>query len=200
MMPDLTVNNQQLTYLTEGDGFPLILVPDCQGTRSDWHRPLPLLGELCRVIAYEYCQPHSPAPPTDLLVEDLRTVFAVLSVERAYLAGYAGGGQTALHFALRYPACLEGLLLVGMPGALPDAPLHNLTVPTCVLVGAEAPTHLTGATLLTTQAPHCTKRVIPAAGTTPLREQPLAFGHAMMDFLIRCERQRNLVRGASFLL
>jgi hypothetical protein len=200
MMPYLTVNNQRLTYITEGDGFPLILVPDGQGSRADWNRPLPLLAELCRVVAYEYCEPRSPTHPTDLLVEDLRTVFAVLSVERAYLAGYAAGTQTALHFALRYPACLEGLLLIGMHGALPAAPLHNMTVPTCVLVGSEAATHLTCATLLTTQAPHCTKRVIPAAGTVPLREQPLALGHAMMDFLIRCERQRNLVRGASFLL
>ena len=53
-MPAVTVNGRGVMYETTGDGFPLILVPDASDTRHGWAPVMPLLGELCRVIAYAY--------------------------------------------------------------------------------------------------------------------------------------------------
>lgn len=204
-MPHLTLNNAPLTYVTEGDGFPLILVPDHRGAIADWAQHIPLLGELCKVIAYEYSESDSTAktPASQIintLVVDLAALLDTLAIERTYLAGYARGGMAALHFALRHPGRVEGLLLLGIDDSPPHAPLHAVAVPTCVFVGSDATAQLACATLLTTQLPRCAKRILPGVHTALHGEQPLPLGHAMMDFLLQCERQRNLVRGASFLL
>ena len=204
-MPEHTVHNRRLAYVTEGDGFPLLLGPAPQATVADWSQPMLLLGELCKVIAYAYSEPYgfeatSASGPCDPQVADLVALLDLLAVERTYMAGYAGGCHTALRFAWRHPERLEALLLIGMAEVPPAPPGSQLLLPTCVFAGEAAPAHLACATQCTRQLPHCAKIVIPAAGTAPLIEQPRTLGHAMFDFLSRCERQRNLVRGASFLL
>jgi pimeloyl-ACP methyl ester carboxylesterase len=199
-MPSLTIHGRQYTYTTEGEGFPLLLVPDTGGTIRDWAQAVPLLGELCRVVAYEDTEPR-PAAETArssaLLVEALTAFLDALAVERAYLAGYAGGGQTALRFALRYPRRVEGLLLIG--GHSPDGvlaeSLREIAIPMVLFVGGDPLAHPS-----IVQAPCCPRVVIPDAGAAPHREPPLRLGHAMLDVLLHCERQRTLVRGASFLL
>jgi pimeloyl-ACP methyl ester carboxylesterase len=192
-MPSLTVNNRRLFYDTAGDGFPLILLPDTHVARRDWAPAMPLLGELCRVIAYEYERWPLPGasaacPQPSLYVADLAALLDALDVERAYLAGYTGGGQIAVHFALHHPGRLEGLVLIspdkppptleqdaaeGEPWRLTNASLatavQNLHVPVLRVAGAQAPGHM-------------------------------QLGHVMVEFLLQCERQRTLVRGASFLL
>jgi hypothetical protein len=79
--------------------------------------------------------------------------------------------------------------------------LHELTVPTVVLLEEQGHAALPYAEVLAERLPHCTQIVV---SDTPLassaRAQAGALGHAMMRFLLHCERQRNLVRGASFLL
>jgi hypothetical protein len=57
------------------------------------------------------------------------------------------------------------------------------------------------ADFLTEHLPRCTKLVISDATPAASSSMPaLRLGHAVMRFLLHCERQRNLVRGASFLL
>jgi pimeloyl-ACP methyl ester carboxylesterase len=221
-MPVLTVHGKQLSYHLAGEGFPLILVPDAGGVVQDWAAALPLLAELCRVIVYEYVQQqpvaHLPAASDDP-VDDLVALLQALHIARAYVAGYAGGGDVALQLALRDPSRLEGLLLINPadpvvrhsqgretphPAGPPDAPpgpsVSSLSVPTLVMVGAAESERLAGMTWLTAQLPHCVHTVIQGAGVAPHREQPLLLGHAILAFLMQCERQRTLVRGASFLL
>jgi pimeloyl-ACP methyl ester carboxylesterase len=204
-MPGLTIHGWQYVYATEGEGFPLLLVPDTGGTIRDWAPSMPLLGELCRVVAYEYPGPAPAEAATRRsvpLVEGLTAFLNALSVARAYLAGYAGGGQTALRFALHHPTRVEGLLLVGSdgPDELLEECLSQTAIPMVLLVGDNTPMPLAAAQAPTARFPHCSRVVIPGAGTAPHCEQPLRLGHAMLEFLQHCERQRNLVRGASFLL
>jgi pimeloyl-ACP methyl ester carboxylesterase len=203
-MPSLSVNGKQISYRIEGEGFPLVLIPAAEGTIGDWAPALPLLGELCRVIVYEYTQrlPAANVPSRrDSLVDDLVLLLNALAVERAYVAGYASGGDVALRLALQEPGRLEGLLLIS-PGddTGQQSPLPSLFVPTLIAVGEEASNHLESASRLTAQLPHCSHTIVRGAGVAPHREQPLPLGHAMLAFLIQCERQRTLVRGASFLL
>lgn len=205
----------RFSYATAGDGFPLVLAPGAQGRRDVWLQYLSLLGELCRVIAYE-ChaaeagsqqgEPHTSPGAADTLGMFLE----VLGLERVYLASQSVGWPMALHFALQYPACLEGLVLIGTHDVGLDtvrgvmslqARLPEMTVPTLVLLEAQGQTALPYAQVLAGRLPRCTQVVVSDATLSPLAGVPaLRFGHAMMRFLLYCERQRNLVRGASFLL
>jgi pimeloyl-ACP methyl ester carboxylesterase len=134
----------------------------------------------------------------------------VVGLERVYLASQSVGWPMALHFALQYPASLEGLVLIGAPpveteavgGVMAlEARLPAITVPTLVVIEAKAVAALPYADLLTARLPHCTRLVISDATPAPPSGSPaLRLGHAVMRFLLHCERQRNLVRGASFLL
>jgi pimeloyl-ACP methyl ester carboxylesterase len=203
-MPSLSINGQQISYLIEGEGFPLVLIPAAGGTIHDWTPALPLLGELCRVIVYEYARrppaAHVPAL-SDGLLDDLVMLLHVLAVPRAYVAGYASGGDVALRLALQEPGRLEGLLLISPGDDASQSPLlPSLFVPTLIVVGEGASAHLAGASRLAARLPHCASTIVPGAGLAPHREQPLSLGRAMLAFLIQCERQRTLVRGASFLL
>ena len=214
-MPEVVVQGMRFSYETAGDGFPLVLAPGPQGRRDVWLQYMPLLGELCRAIAYE-ChaegegpqpgEPHTSAGAADTL----GTFLEVLGLARVYLASQSVGWPMALHFALQHPECLEGLVLIGVHEAEMDtvhgvmslpARLHEMTVPTLVLLEAQGHAALPYAEILTERLPHCTKIVLSDSPLAPSARVPaLQLGHTMMGFLLHCERQRNLVRGASFLL
>jgi pimeloyl-ACP methyl ester carboxylesterase len=154
-------------------------------------------------------------------VMDLAALCDALGLERAYLAGYASGGQTALHFALRHPNRLEGLVLIGPdrpwllssqeaaaaktrhaiePSPVPGTQHPVLTMPTLLVAGEQSPTQVAWARRFAAQWSRAALGVIAGAGDAPQREHPLQVGHEMVRFLLQCERQRTLVRGASFLL
>jgi pimeloyl-ACP methyl ester carboxylesterase len=154
------------------------------------------------------------------MLDDLCTLLNTLDIARAYVAGYARGGEIALRLALRDPGRVEGLLIMspgpavrtllqtmslshtaGLTDRPPTPALRRLSAPILVVVGADAAAaDLQGVTLVTAQLPQSTSIRIPGAGAAPHREQPMPLGHAMLTFLMQCERQRTLVRGASFLL
>jgi pimeloyl-ACP methyl ester carboxylesterase len=140
----------------------------------------------------------------------LGTFLDILGLDRVYIASLAVSWPMALHFALHFPGRLEGLVLLGTRDltspALSDvrsfgAQLSTISVPTLVVIEAAAAAALPYADLLAEHLPRCTRLVVadatpPASSSIPA----LRLGHAMMHFLLHCERQRTLVRGASFLL
>ena len=174
---------------------------------------MPLLSELCRVIAYE-CHQEDPGPQpggphtSPCAADTLGTFLELLGLERVYLASPSAGWPMALHFALQHLESLEALMLIGAHEVEMDtvrgvmslqARLPDMTVPTLVLLEAQVPAAC--AEILAERLPHCTKMVVSNAVLTPSAPVPaLQLGHTMMRFLLYRERQRNLVRGASFLL
>ena len=214
-MPEVVVQGVRFAYETAGDGFPLVLAPGPQGRRDVWLPYMPLLGEVCRAIAYE-CHaaeqgPQHGGPHTNPGAADMLAMFLeVLGLERVYLASQSVGWPVALHFALQHPECLEGLVLIGahdvemdtVRGVMPlQTRLHEMTVPTLVLLEEQGHAALPYAEVLAERLPHCTKLVVSDATLAPSPSVPaLRLGHTMMGFLLHCERQRNLVHGASFLL
>jgi len=200
------------SYETAGDGFPLVLTPGPQGV---WSPYIPLLGELCRTIMYTGHDLAEVSSTEGLrasarAAEMLSLFLDILGLERVYLASQAVSWHTALHFALHYPGRLEGLVLIGardvetnaICGIMSlEARLPAITVPTLVVSEAEALAALPYANFLTERLPRCTKLVVSDATPAASSGIPaLRLGHAVMRFLLHCERQRNLVRGASFLL
>jgi len=211
-MAEVSAQGVYFSYETAGDGFPLLLVP---GPQVVWNPYMPLLGELCRTIMY-VGHDLAESSPTEELHPSARAAAMLgifldrLSLERVYLASQAVSWHMALHFALHCPERLEALVLIGARDVATDAVygimsledrLHAITVPTLVVSEAEALAVLPYADFLTDRLPRCTKLVAsdpPPAASSSL--PALRLGHAVMRFLLHCERQRNLVRGASFLL
>ena len=186
---------------------------DC--SKGSWSSYVPFLGELCRTIMYTGHDlegaffpvgRHSSARAAEML----GVFLDILGLERVYLASQAMSWHMALHCALYCSRRLEGLVLIGaceveteaVGGIMSlEARLHAITVPTLVVNEAEALAALPYADLLTERLPHCTRVVVSDATPAASTGSPaLRLGHAVMRFLLHCERQRNLVRGASFLL
>jgi len=211
-MAEVSGQGVHFSYETAGDGFPLVLAPGPQGV---WSPYIPLLGELCRTIMYTG-HDLAEVPSAEGLHASARaakmlgTFLNLLGLERVYLASQAVNWHMALHFALHCPGRLEGLVLIGAHDVATDvvcgivsleARLHAITVPTLVVSETEALAALPYADFLTERLPHCTKLVVSNATPAVSAGIPaLRLGHAVMRFLLHCERQRNLVRGASFLL
>ena len=211
-MVEVSGQGVHFSYKTAGDGFPLVLTPGPQGI---WSPYIPLLGELCRTIMYTGHDLAEVSSTEGLrasarAAEMLSLFLDILGLERVYLASQAVSWHTALHFALHYPGRLEGLVLIGardvetnaICGIMSlEARLPAITVPTLVVSEAEALAALPYANFLTERLPRCTKLVVSDATPAASSGIPaLRLGHAVMRFLLHCERQRNLVRGASFLL
>jgi hypothetical protein len=211
-MVEVSGQGVHFSYETAGDGFPLVLTPGPQGI---WGPYIPLLGELCRTIMYTGHDLAEVSSTEGLrasarAAEMLSLFLDILGLERVYLASQAVSWHTALHFALHYPGRLEGLVLIGardvetnaICGIMSlEARLPAITVPTLVVSEAEALAALPYANFLTERLPRCTKLVVSDATPAASSGIPaLRLGHAVMRFLLHCERQRNLVRGASFLL
>jgi pimeloyl-ACP methyl ester carboxylesterase len=211
-MAEVSGQGVHFSYETAGDGFPLVLAP---GPHGVWSPYIPLLGELCRTIMYTghdlaEAPPSKGLHPSARAAEMLGTFLDILGLERVYLASQVMSWHMALHFALHCPGRLEGLVLIGAHNVATDAVcggvslearLHAITIPTLVVSAAEALAALPYVDFLTERLPRCTKLVISDA--TPAASSgisALRLGHAVMRFLLHCERQRNLVRGASFLL
>ena len=202
-MPRLQLPDGSLiVYESAGDGFPLVLLPDPKGIAA-WSPHVPLLSELCHVMAYECCQSQPAA-------ECLAAFLDVLRLERVYLASPVPAWVAALQFACHRPEALEALLLVDLPGSAAEAPpldptlatrLASLALPAFILLAdGEGPARST-ADWLSTQLPHCRTMTPPVHDQTDLPKTPhRQFPHLMMRFLLDRERHRNLVRGASFLL
>ncbi len=202
-MPRLTVKTRQCSYITEGDGFPLLLTSGPVEPRAVWEPLMPLLGELCQTIAYAYCHPVSGTHT--LLADDFITLLDTLGFERAYLATAHSAIGMALHVALHAPERLEGLVLIGAADAEALANddkqrWHEITLPILRIVGEPIASSVYHADQITAHLPQSQQVIMPDTGESPHHEQPRRTGHAMMHFLTQCERQRNLVRGASFLL
>ena len=203
-MERLRLHNGSLAYQSTGDGFPLVLLPGPEGM-AGWLYHTPLLSELCQVITYEGCQPRSA-------IEFLPDVLDALRLERIYLASPFPEWLPTLEFARLHPQLLEAVLLVEFPDSgtslsLPESALSvrmaDVTLPTLFLLADDNSPARAAAERLSVQLPSCHTVALgpiaqgqPDLPSTPRRQFP----HLMMRFLLDRERQRNLVRGASFLL
>lgn len=201
--------NWQFSYETEGDGFPLILLPGMPGSGSPWTPYVPLLGELCRTITYdvEDVAPRHPGKTTVFSatqrLQQLEMLLAMFAIERCYLASSPASWLVALDFALQHATHVEGLVLAALDtdntASFPALPLpcstrlSTLRVPTLLVTQASAEALPESLETLPSVMPSCTHARLSS-------EAARQGGHTMMRFFMHRERQRNLVRGASFLL
>ncbi len=203
-MTTVYLQGTPVVYDTVGDGFPLLLLPGPPGV---WEPTLALLGELCRVITYTAPLPMPEGLGAVALVEAL---MQALGLERCYVASQVPSWPLALEVTLRCAHRVEGVVLVGTHTVEADVQQHlttlvprlpTVSVPTALLMTAEVRTTSPVVERLRTHLPRNTTQVLAGpAASGDVQGLALHIGHAMSAFLVQCERQRTLVRGASFLL
>ena len=118
----------QLHFETYGQGLPLIILHGLFGSLDNWKPMSRKLGEYFHVFALDQRNhgrsPHSHEMSYALMVDDLVGFMRANRLRSAHVLGHSMGGKTAMQFALRFPACVEKLVVVDIsPGAYP--PLHR---------------------------------------------------------------------------
>lgn len=116
-MPKAKINDINMYYDVQGDGFPLVMVMGFLGNADCWDpRMLPDLSARFKVIMFD----NRGAGRTDvsdkefsikLLAEDTVGLMDVLNVPKAHVLGTSMGGMIAQELALNYPKRVEKLIL-----------------------------------------------------------------------------------------
>ena len=134
-MSTITIAGEELHYqlhhgAPRAGGAPLVLLHGAGGNLMHWP------GELRRLPGHTVCAldlpGHGKSVPTvsgaaervdiGAYAEVVRTFAEALGLAPFVLAGHSMGGAIAIEFALRYPARLAGLILVGTGAKLRVAP------------------------------------------------------------------------------
>lgn len=114
----LHAQGPRLFYEQDGDGVPVVLVPDWAQDTSTWFLVLPGLRPGHRLVRYDLRgQGRSEAPADgdyslDAERADLERLLRALGVDRAHLVGAGRGGAIALDYAVRHPDRVLSLTLV----------------------------------------------------------------------------------------
>lgn len=121
-------STMQLHYQRYGAGHPLIILHGLFGSLTNWNTLSKQWGARYEVIAVDQrnhgASPRTDAMTYDLMADDLRMLLQTLELPTAFVLGHSMGGKTAMQFALRYPECVDKLIVADMaPRAYP--PHHD---------------------------------------------------------------------------
>lgn len=116
-MSKAKINDINMYYDVQGDGFPLVMVMGFLGNANCWDpRMMPVLSDKFKVITFD----NRGAGRTDvsdkefsvrLFAEDTVGLMDVLNVPKAHVLGISMGGMIAQELALNYPERVEKLIL-----------------------------------------------------------------------------------------
>ncbi len=111
----LDVGGSKLFYEVAGTGPAMVFIHDGQMNSESWDAQWEFFSKTHRVIRYDRRGYGKSAPATSPYsnVEDLRLLFAHLSLSNAVVIGCSAGGRLAIDFALEHPALVRRLVLVG---------------------------------------------------------------------------------------
>ncbi len=117
-MPFAHVNDLNLYYELQGQGFPIVLVHEFAGSIRSWDETIDILRGKLRVLAYN-CRGYPPSSvPEDMECysqaissNDLRALLDHLGIARTVVAGLSMGGSVALQFAINHPNRVSALVI-----------------------------------------------------------------------------------------
>src|SRR5919107_5286256 len=121
---ELVVFGQRIKYVEAGSGPVVVLLHGLGGNSTNWAFSTPALAEKFRVIVPDqvgFGQSDKPliSYRVGTYVDFLDKFLSELKVERATLVGNSMGGWIAAAYALKYPAKVERLVVVGAAGFAP---------------------------------------------------------------------------------
>lgn len=126
-----------------GNGPPLLLVHSMAASWWSWSRTIPVLEQRFSVYAPDLLGHGKSEPRRDVVsvehhAASLEQLCQALGLTDFYLAGSALGALVALELAVRKPALVRGLLLLGPPGfPTSEARLQWLASRAASFVGAD---------------------------------------------------------------
>lgn len=115
-MPNTAINDVELYYETHGEGMPLMLVAGLASDSQSW---LPIVGDLsreCLVITPDNrgvgrTRPQDIATSIRQIADDCIGLIRHLGLASVNVLGHSMGGFVALDLAVRYPGCVDKLIL-----------------------------------------------------------------------------------------
>jgi len=135
-MPSTAIDQVELFYETHGSGMPLMLVAGLASDSQSWQ---PIVGDLSRhflVITPDNrgvgrTKPQKIGITIRQIADDYIALMTHLGLSSVNLLGHSMGGFVALDLAIRYPDCVNKLIL-GHPvlpfHEYPIIPLYNLAL------------------------------------------------------------------------
>lgn len=118
-MPLIQTNGTNLFYADEGSGNPLAFVPGLGATHAMFEPQVATFRQTHRLILPDLRgtgrsgRLHRPVRTViDRQCGDLAALLDHFGIEKVVMVGVSYGGAVALHFALRHPARLAGLVAV----------------------------------------------------------------------------------------
>lgn len=125
--PSLAVTSR-VTGSPASEAPRLLLLHGFTQTAESWRYLLPGLNALGSTIAVDLVGHGKRPPPRDFrhysmeaAVEQLAKVVAETAGGPVWPVGYSMGGRTALHFSLKHPELVRGLVLISATAGLGDA-------------------------------------------------------------------------------
>jgi len=118
-MAFVSVLGNDLHYLDEGSGQPVVFIHGFGGCAEGWYQQVEVLSQRYRVLAYDSVNhglsSNSPrGEPEPDRVDELEGLLAAVGAERPILAGQSMGGMTILRWAIRHPDAARALIISGM--------------------------------------------------------------------------------------
>src|SRR4051812_15121780 len=115
-MPEVELRGRQVSYLTAGDGPPLVLLHGIGGAAASWRPQLTALADAHRVVAwtlpvYEEADTASGRPSMSDYADDLAALLDHLGARSAHVVGISMGGVLALELYRRAPNRVHTLVL-----------------------------------------------------------------------------------------
>ncbi|CAM3155691.1 alpha/beta fold hydrolase [Vibrio diazotrophicus] len=117
----LTCDSIRTTYLTTGDGFPVVLLHGAGAGAVTWYPSIDAIARNFRVLAPDivgYGESDKPDALYDraYFSDWLKAFLSELGEEKVHLVGLSQGGAIAIQFALDNPDMVDKLVLVNSGG------------------------------------------------------------------------------------
>jgi len=122
------VNGIRLHYLSQGKGYPLVLLHGWPETSYSWRKVISPLAEKFHVIAPDLRGFGDSDKPEGLhtkrtVAKDIRELLRHLGYDRVAIVGHDWGGCVAHFLAMDYTDLSERLIIINMPYYHPTIPL-----------------------------------------------------------------------------
>tara|TARA_R110000824_G_scaffold207846_1_gene393379 strand:- start:3938 stop:4741 length:804 start_codon:yes stop_codon:yes gene_type:complete len=115
-MAHVTVNGQDIYYVDQGQGSPIILIHGLAGDHTAWHPQMEWLKGSYRIVALDNrgagksTQRDEPVS-TEQMARDVLALMDHLEIDQAQIVGRSMGGAIAQHMALLAPDRVQSLAL-----------------------------------------------------------------------------------------
>jgi len=113
----LGYNVRPFKYKVFGKGQPVVIIPGLDGITEFFDDIYPALSVNYQVIKYylpllDEAKAAGKQYTYDFIVEDIKKILDELDIKKTHIIGESFGGSVTLHFALKYPALLDKLVVL----------------------------------------------------------------------------------------